>query len=108
MMRLAPVAMLLLSGCIETPASVGGPPSIQAGIWPWFYSSTPRHRGMIHGEQETRRDLIFPPPAKPGEAAAQPDNRQLSVDKIDEARQRLLDIQQRLNRPAPRGERLNE
>jgi len=108
MMRLAPLAALLLSGCVEVPASVNGPPSIQAGIWPWFYSSTPQHRDLIHGQQETRRDLTVPPPAKPGEAAAQPDNRHLSVDKIDEARQRLLDIQQRLNRPAARGERLNE
>ena len=107
MIRLPIIAGLLLSGCAaEMPASSGGPPSIQAGIWPWFYSSSPRHKQPA--QQETRRD-IQPPVTKLPENPATPDAPRLPVDKIDEARQRLLEIQQRLNRPmVTRGERLNE
>lgn len=85
--------LALLSGCAEAPQAVG-PPSIQAGIWPWFYSATPRPAPAIR--QDIRGGAV-----KVQQPAQEQPEAQIPVEKLDQARDKLRDIQQQLNKPTP-------
>lgn len=83
--------LVLLSGCAEAQPAVG-PPSIRAGIWPWFYSATPRPAPAVR--QDIRAGAV-----KVQQPAQEPPDAQIPIEKLDQARDKLRAIQQQLNKP---------
>jgi hypothetical protein len=111
MTRVFLLAALMCQGCVsyDQPPHYLGPPSIQAGIYPWYYTS-------FFGPKEGPR-RSYPPTQSPQllqapQAASAPAPVAIQVppaalqpripeEKLDAAQQKLREIQDKLNRPEP-------